>query len=136
MRTLRRALAIREALYRSDPKSADYRRSLRSYNILGYRAAGDGRNEEALRDFGRSIALREALVREYPHDTTYQGEVAQSLDNIAGSHEELGHRAEAAKAYRRSIAIREALARENPAVAEFRETSALGPPQLLRLPRR
>lgn len=117
------ALAIREDLYKQNPKNVDVRSDLaRSYRVAGDRQEMEGR-AQAFYDMNlKALKLREGLLAEDPNNEAAQRQYADDLvrigDSLGGPNQtNLGRYDEARQTYERALEIRQALASSNPSNA-------------------
>jgi tetratricopeptide (TPR) repeat protein len=119
MASVTRAIALGERLTRQDHSPANRRALASAYVSRGDLQAGAGKLREASQDYGKAMAIEEAVVREVPADFNSRVQLAQTLghagDVLGGEGQaNLGRTAEALANYRRSVEIAEGLAKEQP----------------------
>ena len=78
-----------------------------------------GSVSDAIRSYSESLAIRERLVRDNPAVTSYQNDLAKTLNNLGNMLRATGRLTEALGAYRRAVAIKERLAHEHPTNNDF-----------------
>jgi serine/threonine-protein kinase len=109
---LRTATALYEALARSDPGVAEYRRlSAVGHGALGLLYGDQGRFEEAIQEHRKALEIREALAKENPGDLLIRGDVARSHRNIGNQYRALGKMKETLAEWEIALALGSGLLR-------------------------
>jgi tetratricopeptide (TPR) repeat protein len=128
---LEQAKVIRQKLVNRFPSGREYKQELaHSHSNLGAYFADQGRVDEAEKEHGEALRLREELVRGFPAFPVYRLEKARTLNNLARllSYDRLdmflgerGRLDQAEEYYRGAIALREALVEEHPTAPGYRQ---------------
>ena len=121
-----RAVAIMEALVASDPADAGFQNDLAvSYERIADVMMAQGRREEALVSYRKSLAIAEKLAAD-PTNADAQHGLSISYNKIGDVLSELRQHQEALDLYRKSLAIVEKLVAADPGNAERQRDLALG----------
>jgi tetratricopeptide (TPR) repeat protein len=124
MRLLERAHVTREGLNREAPSEENTSKLAKLYNQLANLQTDQRRKPDALVNYKKALALRQALLKASPNNLTYLNDLAWSENNLGLLLSEIGTPEEALAHYERSMALRRRLARENPAVVDFQHNLA------------
>lgn len=121
-----RGVAIMEALVAGNPADAEFQNDLAvSYERIADVMMAQGRREEALASYRKSLAIAEKLAAD-PTNADAQHDLSISYNKVGDVLFELRQHQEALDLYRKSLAIVEKLVAADPGNAERQRDLALG----------
>src|SRR5207248_10629736 len=109
-------LALREGLRGPDPAGSNQQNIGHLHYMLGLVRLKQGKKEEALKLFDRSLAIRKALVQANPHNQKHQGDLILLGASVGNIYLYARDYAEAKRFYQETIAPseRQAVLDEHP----------------------
>jgi len=126
-RSFRKALAMREALFRASPRNAELAQELGvTLDSLGDSLVQTGNIEGALDTYRRALEVREKMVAADPHGVVPRRALATSYHKIASNLVDRGEYRQALSVWRKESALFETLWKENPADKRAQRNAALG----------
>jgi non-specific serine/threonine protein kinase/serine/threonine-protein kinase len=126
LKNYRKAMQIREELFKTYPKDPDLRRDL----AAGEEAIGDllitgGNLDGALESYQKSQTIREALVKENPSSRPLRSLLVKSYQNVVGLLATMGKTSQAIELSRTALKMCEDMLREEPDNLEARRNLAV-----------
>jgi serine/threonine-protein kinase len=97
----------------------------RTLHALGRCHTRAGRMDEALKEYGRALEIRETLTRDHPEVPQYRADLAATLRLMAGVYSMSGRDAEAQQAYRKARALLERQVEADPTDLASRSSLAI-----------
>jgi serine/threonine-protein kinase len=129
LRTLERALAVREAIAQEHTAEVDDRRATAaSHRMISIGHSNLGHGERALRSIDRAREIAKQLVTDHPGVAAFQNELAEIQLKLARDQQAAGRPAEAFRSQAEAVALLERLAAEHSESIDYRQglANALG----------
>jgi serine/threonine-protein kinase len=125
LRTLERALALREAIAKENAGEADDRRAMAaSHRMISVGHSNLGHGALALRSVERAKAIAERPVSDHPDAAAFRYELAEIYSRLARDQQGAGRPAEAFRSQGDAVALLERLAAEHPDSMDYRQSLA------------
>ncbi|TWT90124.1 Serine/threonine-protein kinase PrkC [Pseudobythopirellula maris] len=122
---LREAIGLLERVAALEPERAEHARDLAVAENNLSDALRRSSPQEALEASERAATTLQRLCERWPGDSTYRGDLAMSLNNLAALHGAAGDWPAAARGYGRAAQTLQALVRENPLLPRSRRELAI-----------